>query len=53
MTTHPTGNPLGSIDPRNLFDNAENLDKAVNSEYESLVDRTGKTRKRGTALSLA
>jgi len=43
-----TGNPVepnGSADPRDLFDNAENLDLAVNGDALTWVDRTGKTRK--------
>lgn len=46
MTTYNTGNPLGSSDPRDLFDNAENLDGAVNSTTsDTWVDRLGVTRK--------
>lgn len=46
MTTYNTGNPLGSADPRDLFDNAENLDGAVNSTTsDTWVDRLGVTRK--------
>lgn len=43
MTTYNTGNPLGSASPKDLFDNAENLDQAVNN----LVSRTW-TDRRGT-----
>lgn len=46
MTTYDTGNPLGSQDPRDLFDNAQNLDRAVNSlTTEEWIDRFGKPRK--------
>ncbi|KAF0804939.1 hypothetical protein A6D6_02703 [Alcanivorax xiamenensis] len=44
MTTYNTGNPLGSPDPRDLYDNAENLDEAVNSDAETWQDRLGVTR---------
>lgn len=46
MTTYNTGNPLGSQDPRDLFDNAQNLDDAANSQAsETWNDRFGKSRK--------
>jgi hypothetical protein len=45
MTTYNTGNPIGSTDARDLYDNAENLDHAVNSELPEFVDRLGVTRK--------
>src|SRR5690554_4185377 len=46
MTTYNTGNPLGSKDPRDLYDNAENLDEAVNTRTaESWGDRFGVARK--------
>ena len=44
MTTYNTGNPLGSTDPRDLYDNAENFDEAVNSEESQWVDRFGRPR---------
>lgn len=51
MTTFNTGNPLGSSDPRDLYDNAENLDEAVNSQARQWVDRLGKARPTiGTAI---
>lgn len=40
-----TGNPLGSTDPRDLYDNSENLDYLVNGEQESYDDRLGNARK--------
>ncbi|WVM88007.1 hypothetical protein UMZ34_16835 [Halopseudomonas pachastrellae] len=43
-----TGNPLGSTDPRDLIDNAGNLDEAVNSGADTWTDRFGVER-----LSLA
>ncbi|MEN2431383.1 hypothetical protein [Comamonas sp. F1-6] len=46
MTTYHTGNPLGSQDPRDLFDSSENLDSAVNTQSEDTwQDRFGKPRK--------
>lgn len=46
MTTYDTGNPLGSQDPRDLFDNAQNLDRAANSlAAEEWIDRFGEPRK--------
>lgn len=44
MTTYNTGNPLGSSDPRDLYDNAEKLDVAVNSDGDTFQDRLGKSR---------
>lgn len=44
MTTYDTGNPLGSADPRDLYDNAQNTDAAVNGEGKTWVDRFGRTR---------
>ena len=44
MTTYNTGNPIGSKDPRDLYDNAENLDQAVNSSNNTFSDRLGVTR---------
>lgn len=46
MTTFNTGNPLGSSAVKDLYDNAENLDTAVNDvANETWVDRLGVTRK--------
>lgn len=46
MTTFNTGNPLGSMDPRDLFDNSKNLDHAANSQTaEEWDDRFGRSRK--------
>jgi hypothetical protein len=45
MTTYNTGNPIGSTDVRDLYDNAENLDHAVNSELPEFVDRLGVSRR--------
>lgn len=39
MTTYNTGNPLGSTAAKDLFDNAQDLDIAVNSEALTWLDR--------------
>jgi hypothetical protein len=44
MTTYNTGHPLGSTDARDLYDNAENLDHAVNGELPTFTDRLGAVR---------
>ena len=44
MTTYNTGNPLGSTDPRDLFDNSQNFDVAINSSGEKWKDRLGRDR---------
>lgn len=44
MPEYNTGNPLGSMDPRDLFDNANIFDAAVNSEENTFQDRLGNTR---------
>ena len=42
MTTYNTGNPLGSQDPRDLFDNSQILDVFVGTrELEEVEDRLG------------
>lgn len=45
MSRFNTGNPLGSGDPRDLDDNAKNMDLAVNSDELSWRDRFGRDRK--------
>lgn len=44
MSTYNTGNPIGSTDPRDLYDNAQNLDNAVNSTAQTWTDRFGISR---------
>lgn len=44
MSRFNTGNPLGSGDPRDLDDNAKNMDLAVNSEDSQWIDRFGRPR---------
>lgn len=45
MTRYNTGNPLGSTDPRDLYDNAENLDAGINGTADTWRDRFGRDRK--------
>ena len=45
MTTFNTGNPLGSTDARDLYDNAENFDRAVNQMTLRWTDRFGVSRR--------
>ena len=44
MTTYNTGNPIGSTDPRDLYDNAQNFDSAVNADSDVWTDRKGVQR---------
>ena len=45
MTTYATNNPIGSMDPKDLFDNAQNLDFAVNDITQAIwKDRFGRNR---------
>lgn len=45
MTTYATNNPIGSMDPKDLFDNAQNLDFAVNDITKAFwKDRFGRNR---------
>lgn len=44
MTTYNTGNPVGSAAAEDLYDNAKNLDVAVNGDGKVWVDRLGRTR---------
>lgn len=43
--SYNTGNPVPSKDPRDLVDNAENLDRAVNGDDATWTDRLGRERK--------
>nr|DAO82118.1 MAG TPA: endosialidase chaperone [Caudoviricetes sp.] len=46
MTTYATNKPLGSTDPRDLFDNSQNLDFALNDIAQAFwKDRFGRFRK--------
>lgn len=54
--SYNTGNPVepsGSSDPRDLFDNAANLDKAVNGDAATWQDRKNRTRKSWTGMEQA
>ncbi|EOY8684592.1 TPA: hypothetical protein MDA92_004496 [Escherichia coli] len=45
MTKYATNNPIGSMDPKDLFDNAQNLDYAVNDITQAIwKDRFGRNR---------
>jgi hypothetical protein len=44
MTTYQTGNPIGSADPRDLYDNAQVIDDYANSEQPTTTDRLGVER---------
>ena len=45
MTTYNTGNPIGSVEVKDLYDNAENLDIAINSPSADVwTDRLGQAR---------
>lgn len=44
MTTYKTGNPIGSVSPKDLFDNSENLDRAINGTALTWGDRFGKNK---------
>ena len=44
MTTYNTGNPVGSAAAKDLYDNAENIDRAVNGTGKTWTDRLGQTR---------
>lgn len=49
-----TGNPLGSDDPKDLQDNARNVDRAINSKSASeWTDRFGATRKTWSGIEKA
>ncbi|WP_313178983.1 GDSL-type esterase/lipase family protein [Stenotrophomonas sp.] len=45
MTRYNTGNPVGSSSPRDLYDNAENLDSGINGAALTWRDRLGVTRR--------
>lgn len=44
MSFYNTGNPVPSIDPRDLDDNAKHIDEIVNSTLPTFVDRLGSER---------
>lgn len=45
MTTFNTRNALGSKDPKDLYDNAQNLDDGINGTAKTWTDRLGVERK--------
>ncbi|MWU43865.1 hypothetical protein GP952_24680, partial [Escherichia coli] len=46
MTTYATKNSIGSMDPKDLFDNAQNLDYALNDITKAIwKDRFGRDSK--------
>ncbi|TWI45745.1 hypothetical protein IQ22_04572 [Pseudomonas duriflava] len=45
MTYYKTENPLGSMDPRDMYDNANVLDNIVNGDLDVYFDRLGNPRK--------
>lgn len=45
MSFYNTGNPVPSIDPRDLDDNAKHIDELVNSTFATFTDRLGTQRK--------
>lgn len=45
MSFYNTGNPVPSIDPRDLDDNAKHIDEIVNSTFTTFIDRLGVPRK--------
>lgn len=46
MTTYNTRNPIGSTDPRDLYDNSQNLDELINARDKTVSpDRFGVKRK--------
>ncbi|MGP1101960.1 SGNH/GDSL hydrolase family protein [Serratia sp. CY68630] len=44
MTTYNTGNPVGSTDPRDLYDNTQNLDNLLLGDQHSYPDRLNTQR---------
>ncbi|MGG5143879.1 hypothetical protein [Alcaligenes ammonioxydans] len=45
MTTYKTGNPIGSTNPKDLYDNSQNMDEATNSlNKDYWDDRLGRKR---------
>lgn len=44
MSFYNTGNPVPSIDPRDLDDNAKHIDELVNSTFPTFTDRQGTQR---------
>ncbi|MGL4517070.1 MAG: hypothetical protein ACRCUH_10325 [Shewanella sp.] len=52
MTTYNTQNPVPSVDVRDLYDNAQNLDKLTNGTAATYPDRLGFSRKSYKGMEL-
>ena len=52
MTTYNTSNPVPSVDVRDLYDNAQNLDSLVNGPLPAYADRLGVSRKSYKGMEL-
>lgn len=52
MTTYNTNNPVPSVDVRDLYDNAQNLDSLVNGPLPAYADRLGVSRKSYKGMEL-
>lgn len=52
MTTYNTQNPVPSVDVRDLYDNAQNLDSLVNGQSAAYPDRLGVSRKSYKGMEL-
>lgn len=50
MTTYRTGNPVPSNAPKDLYDNAENLDAGINGDALAWQDRLGRLRRSWSGL---
>lgn len=53
MTTYNTGNALGSTAAKDLYDNAQNMDYAMNAESPSWRDRFNKLRQSWAGMEMA
>ncbi|WBM40048.1 hypothetical protein [Alcaligenes faecalis] len=42
MTTYKTGNPIGSADPKDLYDNSQNFDQFLLAGVDTYEDRLGR-----------
>lgn len=51
--THNTGNPIGSTSPKDLSDNARNLDLLLLGDHPSYLDRRGAPRKSWKGMEAA
>ncbi len=44
MTTYKTGNPIGSANPKDLYDNSQNFDQFLLADVDIYKDRLGRDR---------